>query len=138
MDEYGQTGPDKPGYFDDVQAIGRKLARLGYVDVYFSARGTTKHVVLVLLPAPGEVMAAEQPHFGPRPEGFREQPGIFVGINNGKAAWLPARGDLHPAYIRGSLGESFGVDDRGEDALSAFINQVSQVIYGAAVAGGLL
>lgn len=136
MDEYGQVGPDKPGYFEDVPAIARKLVRQNVVDVYFSARGTTKHVVLALLPTRLEEVVADEPiSFSRRPDGFWDQPGIFVGVDGGNAGWLPARGDLDHGYVRGYVGSSFGIDQDGNDALSAFVNQVCQVIYGAAIAG---
>lgn len=135
MDEYGQVGPEKPGYKDDVEAVGRKLARRGVVDVKFAARGTSLHIVFVILPTRAEEAIASEPvWFSRRPQGFSDQPGIFVGIDNGKAAWLPARGDLHPGYVEQYLGTSYG----GGTELADFINGVARTLYGAAVAGGLI
>jgi hypothetical protein len=132
MDEYQQVGPEKPGYAEDVVGVAKHLGRNGVVDVKFAARGTMKHIVLALLHLPGEVMSAGVVNYGGRPEGFWEQPGIFVGIDGGKAAWLPATGDLHPAYVQGYLGQSFGVDPMtGYDDLTNFVNDVARYIYGA-------
>lgn len=139
MDEYRQVGPEKPDYEDDIQAIGRKLARRDVVDVKFAARNTMKHVVLALMPTATERARAEDPIFYSEvPEGFASQPGIFVGVDNGRAAWLPATGDLYGGYVRGYLGESFGIEADNSDALTDFINRVVMVIYGAAISGGLI
>lgn len=143
MDEYGQVGPEKPMYEGDIHAIARKLIRMGVVDVKFAARSTSNHVVLALLPMPAEVALADEAiYYGlqGRPEGFADQPGIFVGYTgtSSKAAWLPATGDLHPGYVRGYLGAPYGVEADGSDALTDFINAVATFIYGVAVAGGLL
>jgi hypothetical protein len=135
MDGYGQVGPEKPGYKDDVRAVGRKLARRGVVDVEFAARMTAHHIVFVILPTKAEEAIASEPlWYSSRPDGFGDQPGIFVGIDNGKAAWLPARGDLHPDYVEQYLGTPYG----GGPELADFINEVARVLYGAAVAGGLI
>ena len=139
MDEYNQVGPEKPMYEGDVIAVAKKLARRGVVDVKFAARGTMKHVVLVLMPTKGEQHIIDEAIFygTQRPDGFATQPGIFVGLDGGLAAWLPATGDLHPSYVQGYLGTSFGAEADGSDALTDFINGVARYLYGAAVAGGL-
>lgn len=135
MDEYGQVGPEKPDYEADVIGVATKLARRDVVDVKFAARGTMKHVVLALLPTRAELGEQEDPIFyGGRPEGFATQPGIFVAIDGGKAAWLPATGDLDPGDVQGYLGHSFGVEIGGSDALTDFVNAVAHYIYGAAMA----
>lgn len=132
MDEFNQVGPEKPDYAEDVVAIAKKLGRRDVVDVKFAARGTMKHVVLALLPTRVERDRAEDPIFYTVvPEGFADQPGIFVAVDGGKAAWLPATGDLHAGYVQGYLGSPYGIDAAGGDALTDLINGVADYIYGA-------
>ena len=132
MDEYGQVGPEKPDYDADVVGCAKHLVRAGAVDVKFAARGTMKHLVLVLLHLPGE-MVRYHVNYGGRPDGFAGQPGIFVGVDSSTGAWLPATGDLHPAYVQGILGYPFGAESDGSDALTTFVNAVAQFIYGSGV-----
>lgn len=140
MDQYDQVGPEKPDYARDVQGVASHLMRNGVVDVKFAARNTMKHVVLALLRGPLErVMAGEVINYGGRPDGFGDQPGIFVGIaDHGQSAWLPATGDLHPTYVQGYLGHPFGVERDGGDALTDFVNAVATFIYGTAYVSHLL
>lgn len=135
MDEFKQVGPEKPMYVGDVIAVAKKLARRDVVNVKFAARSTSRHVVLALLPMPVERLRAEDSIFygAAFPEGFSEQPGIFVAIDNGRAAWLPATGDLHHGYVGGYLERPFG-DNDDDHPLTNFINDVAQYIYGAGLA----
>lgn len=128
-------GPEKPDYETDVFALAKKLGRLGVADVKFAARGTAKHIVLVVLPTRAEItFAGESILCGARPDGFSDQPGILVAVDGGRAAWLPATGDLHPTYVQGYIGTSFGVENDGTDALTTLVNGVARFLYGAALA----
>lgn len=125
-DEYGQIGPDKPGYADDVHRIRDRLGRpqrLGVgmgeaVAFPFAANLTKKHVVLVLLSSCEQLS---------RPEGFASQDALFVGIADGQSAWLPTDSWLHPAYVGQYLGHPWGwydTSDVNSEPFARFLNDV--------------
>lgn len=116
-DEYGQVGPEKPGYKSDVDAVIAELTHgAGVVNVKFAARNTMKHIVLATLHRMARI--------GAGPEGFGGKDALFVGITNGQAGWLPIDPEgLHPSYIAQYLGRSFGDGDE-DHPLADFVNAV--------------
>lgn len=115
-DEYGQVGPDKPDYADDLTRIAALLGHGSTVDVLFTARSTAKHVILARL--------AIVDLLGARPVGFADRgDALFVGIDNGRAAWLPMSGWLHEGYIAQYLGQSWG-DGSDDHPLADFLNGI--------------
>jgi hypothetical protein len=117
-DEYGQVGPEKPGYLRDIGAIVAELTHgARVVSVKFAARNTMKHIVLATLHGIARIDAD--------PEGFGGKDALFVGIANGQAGWLPIDPEpLHPSYIAQYLGRSFGDGDI-DHPLADFINAVA-------------
>jgi hypothetical protein len=118
-DEFGQVGPEKPRYVHDIAAIINELTHgATAVNVKFSARSTTRHIVLTTLHRCARIDAD--------PEGFGGQDALFVAIDNGKAAWLPIDFPLDPSYIHQYLGTPFGTDtDESGSPLSELINAVA-------------
>jgi hypothetical protein len=131
-DEYGQVGPDKPDYQGDLDFIAGTLAQGPWksgsrfaIDVLFTARMAAKHVVLSLM--------AETVIYGARPPGLSEG-GLFVGIDKGKAAWMPLRW-LHWSYVTEYLGQSWGdgeTDHPFADSLNSILARLG--ITGPAIA----
>ena len=75
-----------------------------------------KHIVLTTLHNIARIDAD--------PEGFGGQNALFVGIDNGRAAWLPLHDELHPGYAAQYLGTPFG-DQLDDHPLADFINAIA-------------
>ena len=119
-DEFGQVGPEKPRYDEDVDGIIAELTHgARTVNVKFAARSTMKHIVLTTLHAIARIDAD--------PEGFGGKDALFVGIDNGRAAWLPLEFWLDPGYIEQYLHQPFG-DGPEDHPLTDFINAVGDGI----------
>jgi len=118
-DEYGQVGPDKPRYKEDIEHIIAELTSGAIVvNVKFAARSTMKHIVLTTLHRCARIDA--------NPEGFGGKDALFVGIADGRAAWLPIEFPLDPGYVHSNLGTPFGIDtDRGDSPLTDLVNRVA-------------
>lgn len=115
-DQYGQVGPDKPDYDDDLTRIASLLRHGSTVDVLFTARLTAKHVVLARL--------AIVDIIGARPQGFAEYgDALFVGIDNGQAGWMPMAEYLHEGYVARYLGHSWG-DGSDDHPFADFLNEL--------------
>lgn len=122
-DEYGQIGPEKLRYSDDLDHIASLLTKgltltrphdqPRTVDVLFTARSTAKHVVLVLMDS--TVI------YDARPNGLSDG-SLFVGINEGKAAWMPMQW-LHWSYVAQYLGQSWGDGDT-DHPFADFLNSI--------------
>ena len=103
-DEYGQVGPEKPGYERDVRAIISELTSgAGTVSVKFAARSTVKYILLTTLHKIARIDAD--------PEGFGGKDALFVGLANGACAWLPIEHGIHWGYVAQYLGQPFGDSD---------------------------
>jgi len=130
MDEYGQIGPGKRGYEDDVQQIRTNLTLGTPVNLKFAANSTAKQVCLV----PWEACSVFS-----RPPGFSESDPLMVAIDNGKAAWMPTTNWLHPAYVGQYLDHPFGwhdVDDIAAEPFAHFLNDILGHAYPGATAAG--
>lgn len=116
-DEYGQVGPEKPGYKRDLEAIVTELTSgAATVNVKFAARSTMKHIVLASLHRIARIDAD--------PEGFGGKNALFVGIDNGRAAWLPIEFPLDVGYVVQYLHAPFG-DGVEDHPLTDFLNHVA-------------
>lgn len=117
MDEYGQVGPDKPDYADDVRTI-RELVGDGYPQsIRFAHRSTALQITFVPWPA----IDGERN----KPSGFATDTPLLVAITRdgspGVAAFLPTRHWLHPGYVAQYLGWPIG---EGDDTIARFLNAV--------------
>ena len=111
MDEFGQIGPDKPGYETDIGWVRGALANRMPVTFRFAARSTS-HIVVI---CPWEATSAVA-----RPPGFSGGNPMLVAVDQKKCAFLPSGVYLHPSYIAQYLGLQWG--DSGE--FERFINAV--------------
>lgn len=112
MDQYGQIGPDKPGYKQDLLEIAEHLRAGRAVALEHSYRMTLTK--LVLLPAIATVR-----HGGPAAAE------LLITVVGKGADWLALYGDLHWTDARQYLGITNEVDATAiADLLNALAHQM--------------
>jgi hypothetical protein len=111
VDEFGQIGPDRPGYEQDVAWARLQLQDGHAITLRFAARATS-HIVVI---CPWEATTAVA-----RPPGFAGGRPMLVAVDQKKCAFLPSGVYLHPSYIAQYLGQQWG--DSGE--FERFLNEV--------------
>jgi hypothetical protein len=106
MDAYGQIGPDKPGYDDDLAAIARRLADGEAVAFTHSHRMTALDLVVV----PAQAISA---HTVESPFRVHDGDVPLVAVLGKGSSRLPLLGDLDSEAVDEYLGVTNRVDATG-------------------------